>query len=81
MSKILGSGKYITNAKGDVEYVILPSFDNQRRIGLLEDYGLGLAMKEAEGDRTYDKEQALRFFGRCLESHARKSSSKVPELL
>ncbi len=61
ISKKLGSEKYITDASGEVEYVILPLVEYEKIIDLLEDYGLGLAMKEAEGDKTYDKEQALRY--------------------
>lgn len=72
----LGSEKYKTNAKGDVEYVVLPLADYQRLAELLEDHRLELAMKEAESDKTLDKEQALRFLSDDLESNTRKSSSK-----
>ena len=61
VSKKLGSEKYITNANGEVEYVILTLADYERIIELLEDYGLGLAMKEAEADKTYDRAHALRY--------------------
>ena len=60
-SQKLGSEKYITNANGEVEYVILPLNEYEKLIDLLEDYGLGLAMKEVEGDKAFNKEQALRY--------------------
>jgi hypothetical protein len=45
--KISGK-KYITNSKGKVKSVVVPVMEYERVIELLEDYGLGLAMKEAE---------------------------------
>jgi hypothetical protein len=53
--------KYITNAKGKVEFVLVPVGEYEKVIELLEDYGLGLAIKEAEGSKRYTKKEALRF--------------------
>ena len=33
----------------------------EKLIELIEDYGLGLAMKEAEAEKVYEKEAALRY--------------------
>ena len=60
-SQKLGSEKFITDANGEIEYVILPLAEYEKLIDLLEDYGLGLAMKEVEGDKAFNKEQALRY--------------------
>jgi hypothetical protein len=57
----LGNEKYITNASGEVEFVVLTVSDYKKIIELLEDYGLGLAIKEAEGEKTYRKDEALRY--------------------
>lgn len=61
LSKKLGSERYITDANGEVESVILSLAEYEKVINLLEDYGLGLAMKEAESDKTFDKGQALKY--------------------
>ena len=58
--KKLGIEKYITNSKGDVEYVVIPILKYERIVELLENFGLGLAIKEAEKDKIYTKEDALK---------------------
>ena len=52
--------QYITNAQGEVEYVVLPLDKYSKLIEIIEDYGLANAMKEAEKDKTYSKEEALK---------------------
>jgi|GEM_PF-1157279 len=60
-AKKLGHEKYITNSKGEIEFVALPIQEYEQLMELIEDYGLGLAIKEAEGDARYKKEAALRY--------------------
>jgi len=58
--KIMKNEQYITNAQGEVEYVVLPLDKYSKLIEIIEDYGLVNAMKEAEKDKTYSKEEALK---------------------
>ncbi len=57
----LGFEKYITNRNGDVEFVVLPVSKYNEMVELIEDYGLGLAIKEAEGEKNYDKDEAIKY--------------------
>jgi hypothetical protein len=59
--QILGHEQYINNNKGKPEFIVLPVKAYQQLIGVIEDYGLGLAMQEAENSKRYNKEMALRF--------------------
>ena len=59
--KILGHEQYITNLQGETEFIVIPAEEYKQLIEFIEDYGLGLAMQEAEGNKTYSKEEALRF--------------------
>lgn len=61
MMRTLGFEKLITNARGDIEFVAIPINEYEKLVELLEDYGLGLAIKAAEGDKLYSKEEAKRF--------------------
>jgi hypothetical protein len=47
--------------QGEPEFIVLPVDAYQQLIELIEDYGLGLAMQEAERDTRYNHEDALRF--------------------
>ena len=58
---ILGNERYITNSKGETEFVVIPVKNYRQLIELLEDYGLGQAIKEAEKEKLYTREEALRF--------------------
>ena len=58
--KIMKNEQYITNAQGEVEYVVLPLDKYSKLIEIIEDYGLANAMKEAEKDKTYSKEEELK---------------------
>ena len=58
---ILGKEQYITNAKGEAEFVVIPLQNYQQLIELLEDYGLGQAIRAADGEKIYNKEEALQF--------------------
>ena len=53
--------KYITDSKGKVEFIVVPVKEYERVMDLLEDYGLGLAIKQAEGEKKYKKNDALKF--------------------
>jgi len=59
--QILGYEQYINNTQGKPEFIVLPIKAYQKLIDFIEDYGLGLAMEEAENSKRYDKEMALRF--------------------
>jgi hypothetical protein len=56
----LGKERYITNSKGEPEFVVIPLQNYKQLIELLEDYGLGQAIRVAEGEKIYNKEEALR---------------------
>lgn len=58
---ILGKERYITNSKGKAEFVVIPLQNYKQLIELLEDYGLGQAIQAAEGEKIYNKEEALQF--------------------
>jgi hypothetical protein len=60
MMRTLGFEKLITNAQGDIEFVVIPINAYEKLLELIEDYGLGLAMKAAEGEKLYSKDEALR---------------------
>ena len=52
--------KFITNETGEVESIVLPISEYNRIIELIEDYGLGLAMKEAMGEGYVTKKEDLK---------------------
>lgn len=56
---MLGEEQYIVDAAGKPEFVVLPVHTYSHLIELLEDAGLALAMKAAEGEPRCDKEMAL----------------------
>lgn len=64
MMRTLGFEKLITNAQGDIEFVAIPINEYEKLLEPIEDYGLGLAIKAAEGDKLYSREEALRFIER-----------------
>jgi len=49
----------ILDAEGQPEYVVLPVARYQKLLQLLEDYGLGQAILEAENEPQYSKSEAL----------------------
>lgn len=53
--------KFITNETGEVESIVLPIEEYNKIIELIEDYGLGLAMKAAEKEGYLNKNEALKF--------------------
>ena len=59
--QILGQEQYINNTQGNPEFIVLPVEAYQQLIEFIEDYGLGLAMQDAENSNRYTKEAALRF--------------------
>ncbi|MGE0084923.1 MAG: hypothetical protein AB7S75_10915 [Desulfococcaceae bacterium] len=58
---IIGLEQYITNTQGVPEFVVLPIERYRHLIEFIENYGIGLAIQEAEGEKRYNKEDALRF--------------------
>lgn len=54
--------KYITNENGKKEYVILPINYYNKLTELIEDFGLGLAIKEAENSKKYSRKDIYKFF-------------------
>ncbi len=59
--QIFDHEQYITNPQGKPEFIVIPVEAYRQLAQLLEDYGLGLAMRDAEGAKTYSKEEALRW--------------------
>ena len=59
--QMLGQEQYINNMQGQPEFIVLPVEAYQQLLEFIEDYGLGLAMHEAEHTPRYTKEAALRF--------------------
>ena len=53
--------KFITNETGEVESIVFPIEEYNKIIELIEDYGLGLAMKVAEKEGYLNKNEALKF--------------------
>lgn len=58
---ILGQEQYINNPQGEPEFIVVPVAAYRKLIEVIEDYGLGLAIQEAEDTKRYSKEAALRF--------------------
>ena len=56
---ILEQEQVIVNPKGQPEYVVLPIARYRRLLQLLEDYGLGQAILEAEKEPRHSKSEAL----------------------
>ncbi len=56
---ILENEQVILNPKGQPEYVVLPIARYKRLLQLLEDYGLGQAILEAEKEPRHNKIDAL----------------------
>ena len=55
----LENEQVILNSKAEPEYVVLPVARYQKLLQLLEDYGLGQAISEAEIELLYSKSEAL----------------------
>ncbi len=61
--KLTHPNHFITDDKGNVESVVVDAKKFAALIELLEDYGLGRAMKRAMKDKKYGKEEALKKLG------------------
>lgn len=61
VKSILEQEQIIMNPKGQPEYVVLPIAHYRRLLQLLEDYGLGQAILEAEKEPRLSKSEALVF--------------------
>ncbi len=59
-SVIFEGHQFIKNRKGETEFVVLPIEMFQQLIEMLENYGLAQAMLEAEDDKYYSRDEALR---------------------
>jgi hypothetical protein len=57
--KILENEQVILNAKGQPAFVVLPLARYKKMLKLLEDFGLGQAILEAETEPRYSKSEAL----------------------
>jgi hypothetical protein len=57
----IGKEKFITNDSGKIESVVLPINEYNIMIELLEDYELGLAMRDSEKEGYVNKKDALKF--------------------
>ena len=55
----LENEQVILDSKGQPEYVVLPIDRYERLIQLLEEYGLGQAILEAENEPRFSKSEAL----------------------
>lgn len=53
--------QFIEGKNGKVEYVIVPAEEYNKLSDIIEEYGLGLAMKRALKDKMYSKKDALKF--------------------
>ena len=58
--KLVHPNHYITDSKGNVESVVMDAKKFEALIELLEDFGLGRAMKRAMKDKKYSKTEALK---------------------
>ena len=58
--------QFIAGKNGKVQYVVVPAEEYQLLSDIIEDYGLGLAMKKAIKDKMYTRKEALKNIGRCL---------------
>jgi RelB Antitoxin alpha helical domain len=59
IEKILKKEQVILNTKGKPEFVVLPIAEYTKMLQMLEDFGLGQAIIQAEANPRYDKIQAL----------------------
>ncbi|NNM95923.1 MAG: hypothetical protein HKL88_10765 [Bacteroidia bacterium] len=55
--------QFIAGKNGKIEYVVVPAKEYEILAEIVEDYGLGLAMKKALKDKMYSKKDALKFLG------------------
>ena len=55
--------QFISGKNGKVQYVIVPADEYEMLSEIIENYGLGLAMKQAMKDKMYSKKEALKFLG------------------
>lgn len=53
--------QFLKNSSGEVEFVVMPIKEYNNLISLLEDYGFGQAMKQAESEEVFCKEDALKY--------------------
>ena len=61
LKKITSHEQFIAGKNGKVQYVILPADEYNAIAELIEDFGLGLAMKKALKDKMFSKKEALKF--------------------
>ena len=55
--------QFIAGKNGKVEFVVVPAQEYKILSDIIEDYGLGLAMKKAMKDKMYSKKEALKILG------------------
>ena len=61
LKKITTHEQFISGKNGKVQYVIIPADEYNKIVDLIEDYGLGAAMKKALKDKMYTRAEALKF--------------------
>jgi len=61
LQEVIGQKQVIVNKNGRAEFVVLPMDLYEQLLELIEDYGLGLAIKGAEGQKIYTKAEAVQF--------------------
>ena len=59
--KITHHEQFIADNRGKVQYVVVSAEEYNIMSDIIEEYGLGLAMKKALKTKTYSKKEALRF--------------------
>ena len=70
--KIFENDQVILNTDGKPEYVIIPIERYKKLLEMLEDFGLGQAMLEAEQTPRLSLEQALALLSSDEENHERQ---------
>lgn len=61
--KLVNANQFITDEKGNIKSVVMEAKKFEAIIELLEDYGLGNAMKKALKNKMYNKKEALKLLG------------------
>ena len=55
--------QFIAGKNGKLQYVIVPVDEYKILSDIIEDYGLGLAMKKAMKDKMYSRKETLKILG------------------
>lgn len=55
--------QFIIGKNGKIKYVVVPADEYAMLSDIIEDYGLGLAIKRAMKDKMYSTKEALKMLG------------------